>query len=316
MPLALDLVDDEDFLPRMVTVLPFVIQAVRFHLKFLGLRILFVRSKILRGLRIGSLECILGDDFVLVILERFISLAICFFGIVFRAGHRGITKPYPRNSTTLSGIAEVSPISLIPRIDGRHREGDLAFIKESLCGIAKPHAIYRLFNSPQSVVYLIIVQLIRVDSILDLPIFYDIAHFKVIAISIFHRFGQEIIQLVIVLTDSIVPLRRFLQLVDLRLKLFKAFTATNSLHDIPFGEFHRANSLRIPLFLDLNLILRDELRDLVFGEGLLVGILQPVGQAQPLVLSGLQTAVLFQHLQPLLRGGLVLLDAIQCLRSI
>ena len=59
-----------------------------------------------------------------------------------------------------------------------------------------------------------------------------------------------------------------------------------------------------------NLVLVDVVQHLLLGEALLVLPLQPVGEADPLVLAGLQTAALLNHLQPLLRGGLLHADAL------
>ena len=64
------------------------------------------------------------------------------------------------------------------------------------------------------------------------------------------------------------------------------------------------------LLLNDNHIIIDKLKHLLFGESLLVRSLQPIGETHPLVLSGLQTAILFNHLQPLLRSRFLHLDGL------
>ena len=70
------------------------------------------------------------------------------------------------------------------------------------------------------------------------------------------------------------------------------------------------------LLLNLNPVLLNEVTDLILGQGLLVGCLEPVGESEPLILTCLQSAFLLQHLDPLLRSSLVHLDLVQSHLSI
>ena len=66
--------------------------------------------------------------------------------------------------------------------------------------------------------------------------------------------------------------------------------------------------LAVMFLLNLDSILLNEVANLILGQGLLVRFLEPVGEAEPFVLTGLEPAFLLQHLEPLLRSGLFHLD--------
>ena len=69
-------------------------------------------------------------------------------------------------------------------------------------------------------------------------------------------------------------------------------------------------------FLNLNHILIDKVKHLLLGESLLIRILQPVRESHPLIFSSFETTILLNHLQPLLRCSLLLLDSLYCLGRI
>ncbi len=60
--------------------------------------------------------------------------------------------------------------------------------------------------------------------------------------------------------------------------------------------------------LNLYLVGLDVLDDLIFGQGLLITIAQPLGKSCPAILTGLDTTILLNHPKPLLWRGLILLD--------
>ena len=66
----------------------------------------------------------------------------------------------------------------------------------------------------------------------------------------------------------------------------------------------------IMLLLNANHMLTDEFKHLILGESLLIRSLQPVRESHPLVFSCLETAILLDHLEPLLRSSLLLLDSL------
>ena len=66
----------------------------------------------------------------------------------------------------------------------------------------------------------------------------------------------------------------------------------------------------IMLLLNDDHILIDKVKHLLLGESLLVRCLQPVRESHPLVFSGFETAILLDHLHPLLRSSLLLLDSL------
>ena len=70
-------------------------------------------------------------------------------------------------------------------------------------------------------------------------------------------------------------------------------------------------SLYIVYLLDINHIVMEIFSNIHLRQGLFLRVLQPLAQPGPTVFTSLDAAKFLQHLQPLLRSGLVLLDLLQ-----
>ena len=262
VPLGLDLIDDENLVLLVLAVLPLGVQPLGLLLEFTHLRGLLGSREIQGGLGTGGLQGVLVHDLLLVVLGGLLRLTELRLGSILLFGHRGVTETRPGDGTALSGVAEVDLVTLVPRLNRRHSESDFVLVRQTFRGVTLTDGVDSLNLKP--IVNFVLVIIPRICAITDLLLLVNIVtKFEVISVPILHLVKQPLILFfVIVEALVLVGINKF---INLRLQLFKRLSATNHIADVILNHFPDVNIFGVVRLLDLDLVLRDEGRDLVLG---------------------------------------------------
>ena len=213
----------------------------------------------------------------------------------------GLSKPYPANSSTFTGITKVDNVTHVPRLDGRYSERNLALVFQTISGVTHACAVYSAHfkrdicvgvGGPiQNIIVFIIGNItifIYLDSLTSICIIKLYSLFKVVNSPLKFLSGHAVIYLRI---EGLIPSWIFILhclLVVIRI-------------------------LGILLLLNLNLIGIYVAQHLLLGKCLgshILHGLKPLTEAHPLVFTGFQAALALDHGQPLVRRSLLLLDVL------
>ena len=215
--------------------------------------------------------------------------------------NNGITEANPSDRTALSGITEVHLVTLIPRSDCGDCKSNLMLIGKPLCCIVKPCIIDGLVDDAKEIpCCLRYAVLIRIIDCVEFGIAVVIIHPleclpEVIAVAVYH-----LLQSPVCVVGNIDGAGL---LVTLFYKFEELFTQVK--HPLILVK---VGILGVVVFLNDNLILTDVVQNFLLGDGFLVRSTEPVGKTNPLVFTGLETAFLLKHLEPLFRCCLLHLD--------
>ena len=198
-------------------------------------------------------------------------------------------KSHPSNSTTTASITKVYFVMRVVWFYGRDSQRYFSLIVQTFGGIVKTGLVYRV--AVRIHIYNLIVYneifIFTYTGSLFAPDKFTVVRLKQFfntGIFFTHGLPSNFFQFCVKFSCSLVN---------------QPFTKLFILH-----------------LLNLNLILTDEVKNLLLGDGLALVLLEPVRQTHPLVFASLQATALLYHLQPLLRCALLLLDTFNSLLCI